>query len=331
MRQVVYTASPESEQIHVWQLNEQGMLALLQVVSVEGQVQPMVINPLHRLLYVGVRPHFGVISYRISQEGKLTKAGQASLPGSPNYLNIDQYGRYLFCASYHHGLCSISPIDQQGLPQAPRQVIEELEGCHSVNLDLSQRLLFVPALLQDRICLYQLTDEGKLKPHTQQQLNSAEGAGPRHMVFHPNQRYAYSINELNSTVDVWQLNHQQNPICCVQTLDIMPSNFSGKRWAADIHLTPKGDQLFASDRSANIITTLSVSEENGQLAVTGYQPTEQQPRGFNIDHYGNYLISAGQKSHHLGVYRLDDHQGKLQPLGRYAAGLGPMWVVTYPL
>ncbi|MCK8282619.1 6-phosphogluconolactonase, partial [Erwinia amylovora] len=33
MKQVVYTASPESLQIHVWQLYEVGALTLLQVVD----------------------------------------------------------------------------------------------------------------------------------------------------------------------------------------------------------------------------------------------------------------------------------------------------------
>jgi 6-phosphogluconolactonase (cycloisomerase 2 family) len=45
MKQTVYTASPESQQIHVWRLNTEGTLTLVQVVDVPGQVQPMVISP----------------------------------------------------------------------------------------------------------------------------------------------------------------------------------------------------------------------------------------------------------------------------------------------
>ncbi|HAH12016.1 MAG TPA: 6-phosphogluconolactonase, partial [Pantoea agglomerans] len=45
MKQVVYTASPESQQIHVWQMNDEGGLTLLQVTDVAGQVQPMVVSP----------------------------------------------------------------------------------------------------------------------------------------------------------------------------------------------------------------------------------------------------------------------------------------------
>lgn len=66
MKQTVYTASPESQQIHVWRLNAEGSLTLVQVVDVPGQVQPMVVSPDKRFLYVGVRPEFRVLAYRIS-------------------------------------------------------------------------------------------------------------------------------------------------------------------------------------------------------------------------------------------------------------------------
>ncbi len=58
------------------------------------------------------------------------------------------------------------------------------------------------------------------------------------MVFHPNEQYAYCVNELNSSVDVWELKDPHGNIECVQTLDMMPENFSDTRWAADIHITP---------------------------------------------------------------------------------------------
>ena len=58
------------------------------------------------------------------------------------------------------------------------------------------------------------------------------------------------------------------------------------------------------------------------LAVEGYQPTETQPRGFNLDHSGKYLIAAGQKSHHIAVYDIVGEQGLLQEKGRYAVGQG---------
>lgn len=82
MKQTVYTASPESQQIHVWSLEADGKLTLVQVVDAPGQVQPMVVSPNKEFLYVGVRPEFRVLAYRITPDnGALTFAGSA-LPGS---------------------------------------------------------------------------------------------------------------------------------------------------------------------------------------------------------------------------------------------------------
>lgn len=331
MKQVVYTASPESQQIHAWQLQEDGTLTLLQVTDVAGQVQPMVVSPKKDFLYVGVRPNFRVLAYRIAADGTLSEAGEAPLPGSPTHISTDRQGNFLFCGSYNDACVSISPIGSDGLPQAPSQVIGGLEGCHSANIDVKNQTLFVPALKQDRICLFQLGSDGSLTPAAQAQVTTVEGAGPRHMAFHPNGHYSYCVNELDSSVDVWALSNAHGEVERVQSLNMMPADFSGTRWAADIHLTPDGRFLYACDRTNSTITVFSVSEDGGLLNIEGFQPTETQPRGFNIDHSGQYLVAAGQKSHHIEVYKISDDRGLLTPLARYAVGQGPMWVVIHQL
>lgn len=93
MKQTVYIASPESQQIHVWNLNHEGALTLTQVVDVPGQVQPMVVSPDKRYLYVGVRPEFRVLAYRIApDDGALTFAAESALPGSPTHISTDHQG-----------------------------------------------------------------------------------------------------------------------------------------------------------------------------------------------------------------------------------------------
>ena len=327
MKQTVYTASPESQQIHVWRLNPTGELTLLQVVDVPGQVQPMVISPDKRYLYVGVRPEFRVITYRISpDEGTLTFEAEAALPGSPTHISTDHQGKFLFSGSYGAGCVSVTPLND-GIPGEVVDVVEGLDGCHSANISPDNRTLLVPALKQDRICLFTVSDDGKLVAQTPAELTTVEGAGPRHMAFHPNHQFAYSVNELNGTVDVWALNSPNGKIECIQTLDIMPPDFADTRWAADIHITPDGRHLYTCDRTASIVTVFSVSEDGSVLAVEGFHPTETQPRGFNIDHSGKFLIAAGQKSHNISVHAIEGAQGLLRDVGRYAVGQGPMWVV----
>ncbi|MBG6244324.1 6-phosphogluconolactonase [Candidatus Symbiopectobacterium sp. 'North America'] len=331
MQQVVYIASPESQQIHVWQLASSGQLTLLQVVDAPGQVQPMVIAPNKQHLYVGVRPTFSAISYRIDAQGLLTQVGSASLPGSPTHLSTDRQGRFLFSASYSGETLSVSSIDAEGVVGEPIQQLDGLSGCHSSNIDPQNRVLWAPCLKEDRIRLYDVSAEGELSVAAQADLHAVDGAGPRHMDFHPNQRFAYCVNELNSTVDVIELHSVAGKARTVQSLDAMPQGFADIHWAADIHLTPDGRFLYCSDRTASLLSIFQVSEDGSTLTLMGHQPTETQPRGFNIDHRGEFVISAGQKSQHIEVYRIDQESGNLQPLARYAVGQGPMWVSVLAL
>lgn len=124
MKQTVYIASPESQQIHVWNLNHEGALTLTQVVDVPGQVQPMVVSPDKRYLYVGVRPEFRVLAYRIApDDGALTFAAESALPGSPTHISTDHQGQFVFVGSYNAGNVSVTRLED-GLPVGVVDVVE---------------------------------------------------------------------------------------------------------------------------------------------------------------------------------------------------------------
>jgi 6-phosphogluconolactonase len=326
MKQVVYVASPESQQIHVFQLDEQGALNLLQVVEVPGQVQPMTISPNRRHLYVGVRPNFAVITYQIDDKGQLQQVASAPLPGSPTHFSTDKLGRFLFSTSYSFNNVSISPIDEEGVVQAPQYQLENLQAPHSANIDSTNQLLLIPALKEDRIRLFDFKRNGKVAIHHPEALQAVSGSGPRHMTFHPNQQFAYCANELNSTVAVYQKDSLNGEYRCVQTLNIMPASFTGTRWAADIHITPDGRYLYVSDRTASILAIFQVSDDGSVLSLVGHHATQTQPRGFNIDNSGRFVIVAGQKSDAIEVAQIDAQTGMLSVCAEYPVGKGPMWV-----
>ncbi|MCR3755422.1 MAG: 6-phosphogluconolactonase [Sodalis sp. Psp] len=326
MKQIVYVANPESQQIHVWKMNNQGMLTLLQVVDTPGQGQPMAIHPVKMHLYVGVRPTYGVVSYRIDERGMLTEAGRMPLPSSPTYLTTNLHGKNLYCVSYSGNCLNVSPIDKNGIAGTPTQTLEGLSNCHSVNVDTINQVLWVPCLKEDRIRLYHIGRLGHLTSYSPTAIESVTGAGPRHMVFHPGGGYAYVINEFHGTVNVIAIDPAGSGPRIVQTLDIMPADFSSTRWAADIHLTPDGCWLYCCDRTASILSQFAVLKDGGALNLIGHYETETQPRGFNIDMQGRFLVAAGQKSNYIAVYSIAPQTGKLTPLERYAVGQGPAWV-----
>ena len=137
----------------------------------------MTLHPDKTHLYVGVRPAFGIVSYRIEADGTLQQAGMAPLPGSPTHISTDLQGRYLFSASYSGNCASISPIGHDGVVTAPIQQIDGLTAPHSANIDPTNQLVLVPCLKEDRIRLFNLSPAGQLTPHAQEAVATAAGAG----------------------------------------------------------------------------------------------------------------------------------------------------------
>jgi 6-phosphogluconolactonase len=106
----------------------------------------------------------------------------------------------------------------------------------------------------------------------------------------------------------------------------LPPGFQGKPSAADLHITPDGKFLYGSERTSSTLAAFKVDPANGTLSPVGSVPTEQQPRGFNIDASGRYLLALGQLSHGLSSYRIDGESGKLTKLKEYPMGKNPNWV-----
>jgi 6-phosphogluconolactonase len=105
-----------------------------------------------------------------------------------------------------------------------------------------------------------------------------------------------------------------------------PRNTDNDIWAADLHLTPNGRFLYASERTTSTIGAFRVDGASGKLVYLGSTPTEKQPRGFNVDPSGQFIVVSGEKSDMLAAYSIEAESGALKPIGRYPAGKGANWV-----
>jgi 6-phosphogluconolactonase len=151
--------------------------------------------------------------------------------------------------------------------------------------------------------------------------------GPRHLTFSPDQRFVYLLNELDAAIYAFPFDAASGTLRQeVQIASALPPGFAGTPWGADIHLTPHGNFLYASERTTSTIAAFRIDKANGALAPIASYPTEQQPRGFAIDGLGRFLIAAGQVSHSLTVHAIDQNTGVLTALRQYAAGKNPNWV-----
>jgi 6-phosphogluconolactonase len=137
------------------------------------------------------------------------------------------------------------------------------------------------------------------------------GAGPRHFAFHPTGGFAYSAEELTSTVGVFEVNKSTGALTLVQdTVKSLPVDFSGPNTSADIHTDPSGKFLYMSNRGADVISVFSITKGIVSLKST-HKTLGKTPRNFLVDNQGKYVLAAHQNSDNLTVFKINPVNGKL--------------------
>ena len=321
---------------------------LRQVGMTAGITNPsfLAIEPRRRTLYavcevseVGGQPGGGLMAYTIDG-APLTPAGRRSTGSAgPCHVLIDQTARAALVANYSGGAVTLIPLDGEGRPADPVQVIQH-EGSsvnptrqqeahpHSVAIDSRNRVALVPDLGLDRIVLYRLDVEaGKLEPNAMPWAAARPGAGPRHLSFHPGERFFYVANELDSTVSLYQYDGEQGAAEEIQALSTLPDGFTGTNHPADIHVHPSGRTVYVSNRGHDSLAGYSIDQETGRLEPLGHESTRGQcPRNFAIVPGGRLLLAANQNSDSIVAFAVDEATGKLEPTGEVASVPSPVCI-----
>jgi len=327
---VVYVSNADSQEISVLSLDTaSGALTLVETVPVGGNVMPLALSPDKRVLYAALRSQpFRVASFAIAADsGKLKKLGEASLADSMANIDVDRTGRWLFAASYGGHKITVNAIDKDGLVGAVQQLIPTKPNAHAIHADATNRHVFATSLGGDNISSWRFdASTGQLGANEPALTQTQPKSGARHFVWDASQRHMYVLCELDAAVYVFEHDAARGTLRELQRTSALPPGFNGKPWAADLHLSPDGKHLYASERTSSTISVFDVDAASGQLQTASQTPTEKTPRGFAIDPSGRYLIAAGQDSHAVAVYAIDRVSGALSPLQRYAVGKNPNWV-----
>jgi 6-phosphogluconolactonase len=272
----------------------------------------------------------GVSAFEIGQEtGLLTLLNQqASHGAAPCHLSVDQTEQVVLVANYSGGNVAVLPMEQDGR-LAPATDIVQHRGssvhptrqqgphAHSITIDPTNHYALAADLGIDKLMVYRLDlDRAKLVPHDTPSVPLRAGAGPRHFAFHPAGKYAYLINELDSTVTVFGYDADQVRLDTVQTISTLPQGFGGENTCADVHLSPSGQFLYGSNRGHDSIAVFRVDGATGQLTSVGLTSTQgRTPRNFGIDPSGRFLLAANQDSDTIVSFWIDEQTGELEPTG----------------
>jgi 6-phosphogluconolactonase len=327
---VAYVSNADSRDITVLALDRgKGELRTLQTVDTGGMVMPLALSPDKRFMYAALRSEpFSVATFSIdARSGALTRIGTSPLPDSMANILTDRTGRWLFAASYGGNKISVSPIGTDGVAGPAASVLPTGKNAHAAIVDAANRNLLVTNLGSDQVLQFAFdAASGKLTANNPAAYMTRTGAGPRHLVFHPDGKHAYLLYELDASLDLVDYDAQHGTLKLVKTWSTLPSGFTGKPWAADLHLTPDGKFLYTSERNSNTIAMWKVDAASGEVTLIGHQSTEKQPRGFQIDPSGQWLLAVGQLSNGITAYRIEGMTGKLIPASSLPVGRNPNWV-----
>lgn len=325
-----YVSGSEDGSITVLALDRAaGRLQRLQTLDLGGTGLPMALDATRRRLFVSCRDEPpSVVTCTIDANGRLATDARNPLPASMAFLELDRSGRWLLGASYHQHRVAVASIDGEGGVQAADAVHDGGRHAHCIRLASSGQHAWSTSLGDDAVLQWRWDpDTGTLTPNDPRRLAMRSGSGPRHLALHPNGQVAWLLNELDATLEVLAIEAPGGTLRSIgHHPTLPPDRRDAQPWAADLHATPDARWLYTSERTTSTVAGFAVSPDGLVLAPIGHWPVQAQPRSFAITADGRWMMVAGQRSHTVGLYRIDPADGGLEPVDEAGVGRGPAWV-----
>lgn len=265
----------------------------------------------------------GVAAFKLnSANGELSAINSQVLAGSPPcHVSVDSENRYVFSANYHKGTVESHLINQADGSVQPAASIIKHEGSgpdprqekphtHFAGVTPNEKYLAVVELGTDSLITYEVNDQGKLTEVSR--LVTPPGSGPRHLVFHPNNKFAYIMTEFSSEVIFLSFNPEDGHFTEKQYISTLPADFTENNQGSAIHISSDGRFVYAGNRGHNSIAVFSVNQDSGELSFVERTSSEGDwPRDFSLDPTEKFMIGSNQESGNLVLYTRDENTGKL--------------------
>jgi 6-phosphogluconolactonase len=206
----------------------------------------------------------------------------------------------------------------------PNPQRQERPHAHSTNVVPGTDIVVVADLGIDKLVSYRLGKDGSLE--TISEFATAPGAGPRHVAFHPNGRFMFVMNELDSTFTSLSIDPATGELALIATLPAVPAEARDHNHCADIQISPDGRFLYGSNRGHDSVAVVAVDQETGKLSPVAFTPCGgATPRNLGMSPSGKLLFSANQNGDVVTIFRRDAETGQLTEAGSIPIGT-PMCV-----
>ena len=254
---------------------------------------------------------------------------------------LDQEEKLLFTVSYRDASVQMYEIREDGgigrlldekvhTGQGHEPVRQEKAHAHSVWITPDGMRICVCDLGIDRLLVYEVDrDQSKLIERKEMGITFPPGAGPRHLVFHPNGRYAYVLAELSSEVfsvkysgeSGFEIVGKESALCRNEDYSI----------GAAIRISGDGKYLYSSNRGADDIAVYKVAMDGRIKRILNFPCGGQHPRDFILVSHDRYLLCANRDTDHIAVYLRDEENGGLSYLREIKGISMPACIVNMPL
>jgi len=336
-----------------------------------------------------------IFAYKLGIDGSLEQFGDPVDAGGTStcYLTIDQAHKNMLAVNYWDSTLAVIPMDPKTGALLgpiknmydPKQGMKMLAsarkdgGCNHSNNDASTiqmrqvdphshalvldpfvgTVAYVPDLGKDLIREFYydsnvgaITLEMNVLPSG---LCTGKPDGPRYFEFHPRFNIGYVVNELSSTIAVFEVDRDllneirtasktgedmsrfkgRSTLRLVQSISTIPSAFpTTMNTCGRICVHKSGRFVVVSNRGHQSITVYRVKSsgpKRGELTTVGYFHTRgETPRHFQFDNSGQYLLVANQDTDSIAVFNFNLSNGDLRYSGNEYRVPSPNFICCCP-
>ncbi len=338
-KEILYlgTYTQKGEGIYVYEFDRSDYsFKELQVLTSKTSPSFLEFHPNKKYLYAANEGNSTVSAYAIDQaSGKLTALNSQPSQGSgPCHVSVDPKGRFIYLSNYGSGDLAVYKLNPNGSIGALADTIQDKGRAgqkphmHSIIPSADGKYIYASDLGIDKIMVYSVDPQtGKLTPGSVPYAEVKAGDGPRHFAIHPNGNFGYSACELASVVNSFKIVKGSGALVPFERVTMLPSDFTGKSYAADIHFSPDGKFLYASNRGHESLAIYAVDAKTGKLTVAGHADTHgKHPRNFLIDAKGEFAIVTNRDNDNAVFFKRDAATGQLTYTGKEISAPTPVCV-----
>ncbi len=258
-----------------------------------------------------------VKAFRIAKDSSLELLSVQNTYGTSScHVEYEEDSKRIFIASYANAQLSIHGFDGKRFPGEP-QVLkfqgngpnsqrQESAHIHQAIVSPDKKWVYTCDLGSDKVWLL---ENAKEKVSVKTGMTIPAGSGPRHLVFHPDLPLVYVFCELDASLITCAAEAASGILKWISQTNTLPSDFKGDPAGAAVRIHPGGGALYVSNRNHDSISVYSIAKDGTLSFFSNFSVRGKEPRNFNIDPTGQWLLCANQATHTVITFALDPETG----------------------